>query len=177
MKGGRCFNMNKILHKKDGFMSVVGIILGGALFITLLWLMMDLTYYAQQNRSTKNILDNATASAVTLIDESSLGDGNIRFLEQEAIDMAKKIIMTDLFLDENGQPTPQSPLKESPVIQIYVVDEVDRENGTLVDVGGIKKMRIYNPSVIAYASLPIRGLFIKGKGPVFHQISASQVTY
>lgn len=168
--------MNRI-KSKSGFISIVAIILGGTVFIMMLWLMMDLTYYAQQNRSTKNILDNATASAVTLVDESSLGGGDIKFLNQEAVEMAKNIIKRELFLDENGQPTAQSPLREAPDIRIYVVDDVDKENGTLVNVAGVKNIRVKNPSIIAYAKLPMRGLFFKGKGPTFQQISASQVFY
>lgn len=167
----------KKLKQKDGFMSVVGVVLGSTLFITFMWLMLDLTHYAQQNRSTKNVLDNATASAVTRIDETSLGSGNIKFLKSEAREIAMNIIRGDLFLDENNNPLPQSPLKEAPEIQIFVIDNVDRVNGTLVDVAGVKTMRIKNPSVIIYGKLPTKGIFLRNKGPVFQHISASQVSY
>ena len=168
--------MNKIKNK-DGFISVVAIILGATLFISFLWLTLDLSYYVQQNRSTKNILDNASSSAVTRVDESTLGSGDIKFLRNEVEEMAMSIIRNDLFLDENNNPLPQSPLREKPEIQVLVVDNVDREYGTRVDVAGVKNMRVKNPSVIIYAKLPIKGLFLQGIGPTFQHISASQVSY
>lgn len=168
--------MNKIKNK-DGFVSIVAIILGATFLITFLWLTLDLSYFVQQNRSTKNILDNASASAVTRVDESTLGSGDIKFLKNEVEEMAMSIIRNDLFLDENNNPLPQSPLREKPEIQVLVVDNVNKEFGTKVDVAGVKNIKVKNPSVIIYAKLPIRGLFLRDLGPTYQHISASQVSY
>lgn len=168
--------MNKIKEKK-GFISIVSIILGSSLFISFMWLTMDLTYYIQQNRSTKNILDNASASAVTRVNESTLGSGNIKFIESEVKEMAMAILKGDLFLDDNNNPLPQSPLRNAPEIEILAIDNVDRVNGTNVSVAGVKTINVKNPTVIVYAKLPIKGLFIKDVGATFTHISASQVSY
>lgn len=165
------------LKKKDGFMSVVSIIFGASLLLTFMWLMVDLTYYAQQNRSTKNILDNATASAVTRVDENTLGSGNIKFKKAEAEKVAMDILRRDLFLDNEYNPLPQSPLKSAPEVKIYVVDDINSPGGKVVDVSGIKNIRVKNPSVIIYAKLPLKGIFFKNIGPTFQHISASQVSY
>ena len=172
--------MNKLksnLKKKDGFMSVVSIIFGASLLLTFMWLMVDLTYYAQQNRSTKNILDNASASAVTRVNELTLGSGNIQFNKKEAEKVAMDIIKGDLFLDDNYNPLPQSPLKEAPTVNVYVVDNITEPGGRVIDVSGIKNIRVKNPSVIIYAKLPLKGIFFKNLGPTFQHVSASQVSY
>lgn len=173
--------IKKIFNKKEGFISIVGIIMGASLFISIMWVMMDLAYYAQQNRSTKNILDNASASAVTMIDETTLGTGNIKFLRTEAKNVAMTIIRNDLFLDNNNIPLENSPLREAPFIEVYVIDDnIDKKNGTPVQIGrgnSVKTLNVKNPSIIIYAELPVKGIFLRNKGPKFTHISASQVTY
>lgn len=172
-------NLKNKLKEKDGIISVISVLYGVTIFLMLMWLSIDFTFFMQQNRSFKNILDNASASAITRVSDNSLGTGNIKFETtpgKTPKEIAIQILKNDFFLNNSYVPQEKSPLKGVPDFEIKVVDNVDRKNGTVVSTYK-GDMRIYEPSVIISARLEMKGLLLKKLGPTVTMVSASHVHY
>lgn len=79
-------------NKKDGFISIVALIIMAILIPLLLFLVVDMQYYLQANKKVKSIVDNVAASASTTVIPDKLANG---ILELD-YDKAETYIMEDL---------------------------------------------------------------------------------
>lgn len=173
------FNLKNKIKEKKGVVSAISVLYGVTIFLMLTWLSIDFTFYMQQHRSFKNILDNASASAVTRVSDNSLGTGKIKFETtpgKTPKEIATQILKNDFFLNSDGSPSEKSPLKGTPSFEIKAIDSVNKTTGTVVNTykGDII---IYEPSVIISARLPMKGLIFKNLSPTVTMVSASNVHY
>lgn len=79
-------------NNKNGFSSVIGLILIAIALPLLLFLAVDMPYYMQANRKVKSVTDNVSASAATILDTELLADGILQIEE----DKAETYILEDL---------------------------------------------------------------------------------
>ena len=79
-------------NKKDGFISIVALIIMAILIPLLLFLVVDMQYYLQANKKVKSIVDNVAAAASTTVVPEKLANG---ILELD-YDKAETYIFEDL---------------------------------------------------------------------------------
>lgn len=144
--------LKKYLNRK-GFISIYAILLITFLLPFLLFTVVDVNHFMQQNRKLKNIVDNAGASAVTIIDSNKISKGVIEIIEPDATNVALGIIKKDLFLNDDLTPQPQSILSGRPDIKIYVA------NGAGSVTTPFGTVNVKKPSVIVYGKFPVKGLW------------------
>lgn len=151
--------INNLIQKyknKKGFISIYTMIMIAFLLPFLMFTAIDLNHFMQQNRHLKNLVDNAGASAITMVDDSKIPKGIIAINSKDAQDIVINIIRQQLFLNEDLTPKPESILSEKPTIIVHVLntgDSVVTPLGTTTAV---------NPSVVVYAKFPVKGLFFHG---------------
>lgn len=158
--------IKKIIKNKKGFMAIY-VIIGLSVFLPLaLFVSIDMPYMMTMNRKAKSTLDNASATAITCINESQASHGVIQINSSEAEKMAKKVIQESFGLNDDLSPNSNSLLKEKPTITVKVINNPTLEP-TYTTLNGT--FNISNPSVIIYAEIPINAQFLsKAKATVKH---------
>jgi len=159
---------------QQGFVSIFMILWMTVLLPMLLFVGLDLTQFIYENTRTKTVIDNASASAVTRLNEDVIREGILKIDEAKATEVAERIIREGLHLDENLEPLEGSPLVSKPTIDVQVVN-VRNKNGYPVDTPTGDVM-VYEPSVVIYAEYPVEGLFFTND-ITLEKIGASQATF
>lgn len=165
----------KHLKDKKGAVSIYTIILLAFLLPFLMFTVVDVNHYMQQNRRLKNIVDNAGASAVTMINESQLAYGNIEIDTNEASLVVERIVKESLFLNDDLTPKDISVLAEKPEIQVDVVN-TPPVGGVDVDTP-ISTIKVTNPSVVVYGKFKVKGLFFSRMSVDIQKVGMSQAQF
>lgn len=168
------FLKNKLIKNKKGFMTIY-VIIGLAVFLPIVFFVsIDMPYLMTMNRKIKNTLDNASATAVTCLNETSISSGVIQIDKMEAERMAKKVIQESFGLNSDLTVNNNSLLQENPNITIKVINNPTLEP-TYTTLNG--KFNISNPSVVIYGEIPVRTKFISMAKPVIKYTAISQVQF
>jgi hypothetical protein len=149
--------LNRILKRylnKKGFVSIYAVLLIAFLLPFLMFSFVDVNHFMQQNRKLKNIVDNAAASAVTMVDNTQIPKGIIQITDTDAINIATGIVKQDLFLNNDLTPQSKSILSGKPDLRVYVVNNAPTNVTTPLDT-----VNAQHPSVIVYGKFPVKGLF------------------
>ena len=166
--------MKRFLKDKKGFISIYMILWMTVLIPILLFVTVDLSHYVYENVRVKTVTDNASASAVTQINESLVPQGILEIDEVEAEKVALQIIKHDLHLNNDFTPKEGSPLMQAPQVQVHIVNITDESGYDFETPAGIVK--IYKPSVVVYGAYPVKGLFYNN-GVVMQKVGVSQVQF
>lgn len=166
--------MKRFLNNKKGFISIYMIMWMAVLIPILMFVTVDLSHYVYENIRVKTVTDNASASAITQINESLVPQGILAIDEVEAEKVALQIIKHDLHLNNDFTPKDGSPLMEAPQIQVHILNITDKDGYDFQTPAGTVK--IYNPSVVVYGSYPVKGLFYNN-GVVMQKVGVSQVQF
>ena len=163
------------VKNKKGFITIYMILWMAVLIPFFLFIFMDITHYASESIHLKGITDNASASAVTQINNDLVKYGTLEIDGAKAEKVALNIIAGSLNLfDDLSLKSDVNVLKSPPTVNVQVVNSYS-DLGTVVTTpaGDIK---IYKPSVIVYAEYPVRGVFF-GTTVVMKKIGVSQVQF
>lgn len=165
---------NKLIKNKKGFMSIY-VIIGLAVFLPImLFVSIDTPYMMTMNRKIKNTLDNASATAITCINETSASSGLIQIEVAEAERMAKKVIQESFGLNEDLTVNSNSLIAINPKITIKVINNPTIEP-TYTTLNGV--FEIKNPSVIIYAEIPVQAKFMTSAKPIVKYTAISQAQF
>lgn len=166
--------INRFFKNKKGFISIY-VIIALAVFLPIsLFISIDMPYMMTMNRKIKNTLDNASATAITCINESSASSGIIQINTIEAEKTAKKVIQESFGLEDDLSVNKHSLITEAPTITVKVINNPTLEptyktlNGTF---------NIKNPSVIVYAEIPVQAKFLTMAKPVVKYTAISQAQF
>lgn len=165
--------MKKLNNK--GFISIYTILWLCVLFPLLLFVSIDVSYYMHQNNRLKSITDNATASAVTYLDETQIPYGKLVIEEVEAKKAIMDIIRKDLSLNDDMTPKSDSVLGAAPKINVQVVNNVPSAGIEVTTPQG--NVTIKNSTVLTTVEYPIKGLFYHKTIANFKKLSVSQVQF
>lgn len=167
--------MRKSLKNKKGFISIYMILWLAVLIPFFLFFFMDFTHYVAEHIHLKSITDNASASAVTQLNQELIKYGTLEIDSEKAKDVAKSIIVKSLNLNDNYSiKNEKNVLSEAPTIDIQIVNSYS-ESG-LEHTTPLGTVKTYKPSVIIYAEYPVRGLFF-GKVVNVKKVGVSQVQF
>ena len=106
-----------MLKKKEGFTTIITLILLLITLPLLLFAVVDLPYWMTANRRLQNIVDNIASGASTALVESSLADGIIDFDTSSA----EQIILSELAAWFELSPIPALP--EGGYTQLLLVQD------------------------------------------------------
>lgn len=170
--------INKIKNKynKKGFISIYVILWMVVLFPLLMFISIDFTHFIHINNQLKDLTDNLSASAVTLLNEDEIPKGVLNIKENEANKIINKIVKNELKLNDDLTPTENSILISEPNIETKIVNEVP-SSGISVTLKNGDTIKVKNPSVIVSADYPVHGLFFKNMIIHFNKIGTSQVRF
>lgn len=167
--------MRRFLRDKKGFVSIYMILWMAVLIPFFLFICIDYTHYISEHVHLKSVTDNASASAVTQINEDLIKYGALEINTEKAKDVAKNIITKSLNLNSDYSPKDsKSLLSATPTIDIQVINTFSEEGIEHSTPAGTVK--IHKPSVIVYAEYPVRGLFF-GKVANIKKVGVSQVQF
>lgn len=170
--------MEKVKKKynKKGFISIYTILWIIVLLPLLMFVTIDFTHFMHVNNQLKNLTDNLSASAVTLLDEDEIPKGILTVKESDAEDMVNKMLKDELKLKDDLTPTDKSILRSAPDVEVKVVNEVPSAGiDVSLETGDI--VNVKNPSVIVSVDYPIRGLFYNKLTIHYKKIGTSQVQF
>lgn len=163
-----------IFKNKKGFVAIY-VIIGLSVFLPLsLFVSIDMPYMMTMNRKAKATLDNASATAITCINESQASHGIIQINSSEAEKMAKKVIQESFGLNDDLTPNANSLIKEKPVVTVKVINNPTAEPTYTTQNGTFK---ISNPSVIIYAEIPVYAQFLSKAKAVVKHTAISQAQF
>lgn len=167
-------NLIKRLLSEKGFVSIYTLIALGFLVPFLLFMVIDLNHFMQQNSHLKSILDNASASAVTKINNEQLADGIIEINSDEAEKAVLRILKESLLLNDDLTPKSNSILSKKPEIKIYVIN--DAEGGRNIDTP-LGTTNTSKTSVIVYGKFSIKALFVNKLALTMEKEGMSQALF
>lgn len=152
-----CFH--RLIANKKGFVSILAMLLLGAMLPLFLFALIEIQYlYALQER-VQHISDRASAAAAYQTDQNLwVNNGMIRIQEEEAIDIAKRVI------DENID-TMNSLLKSAPTYTVSVVNDVPTE----ISING-EVFEMNHPFVLVTLNIKPNGVFFK------HSVDISSIS-
>lgn len=164
----------KIIKNKKGFIAIY-VIIGLSVFLPLsLFVSIDMPYMMTMNRKIKSTLDNASATAITCINEDMASHGVIQINSSEAEKIAKKVIQESFGLNDDLSPNQYSLLQEKPNITIKVINNPTLEP-TYTTLNG--EFKINNPSVIIYAEIPVYTKFMPNAKSIVKHTAISQAQF
>lgn len=147
------------LKKRDGFMSVIVILLLSVLFPLLLFFMVELEHYYGTRNQFQGYVDAAASAAVMQIHRDMLSEGFIEIDPKEAENYAKKVLATNLGLNDDLTVTESSLVQEEPLVHVYVVDPNDLEDEPIYEIPDGIRYEIEHPTVIVYMEAQPKGIF------------------
>ncbi|MFJ8528559.1 cobalt ABC transporter permease [Bacillus sp. NPDC094106] len=166
--------IKQLLKNKKGVTSVYVILFVSALLPLLLFLCIDVPHYLDSSRKIKNVLDNASSSAITRIQDDKLPKGIIELNPEEAKEIIDKIIQHDLFLDEEFNPKKGSIVSGKPKIETHFVNNPDEITEVSTPIDNVK---VNHTSVVIYAEIPVNGLFFKFNEVKMKKVAVSQARF
>lgn len=163
------------VENKKGVVTIYVILWMAVLFPLLMFLAIDMTNYIYSSAKMKAVVDNAAASAITMIDEVQVESGIIRVVEDDAVEAVNTIMIKELNLNEDFTPSENSLLLDSPEVEVFVFN-VYSDEGVEVDTPlGTKTLT--RPTVFVKGEFEIKGLFYRGKSATLNRVGASQVEF
>lgn len=150
--------VRKYIKNNKGFTAIYVILFLAIFMPFMFFLTVDLPHFMSMNRKIKSTLDNATSTAVTRINEAKASSGVLEISEQEAKDIAMKVIIETFNLNDDLSLTDKSLIDNKPDIEIVVVNNIS-STPTYTSPNGT--FYILNPSVIIYGEVPVKARFFK----------------
>lgn len=142
-----------VVKNKNGFMSILIILILSFLIPFTLFIVIDLPYAMTMNRKIKNTLDNAASTAVTCVREELLSDGIIEIKEEEAIYQAERVIIESFYLNDDLSSSEKSLIGNDMKLDIKVFNHPDIDTVYKTENGTFK---LKNASVLIYAEVPVK---------------------
>lgn len=166
--------VKKLLKNKKGFMAIY-VIIALSVFVPIsLFVSIDMPYMMTMNRKIKNTVDNASATAITCINEQMASTGVIHINSNEAEIMAKKVIKESFGLGDDLSVNENSLIADAPTVTVKVINNPKSESTYETPNGTFD---IKNPSVIVYAEFPVQAKFLKMAKPVIKYTGISQAQF
>lgn len=166
--------IKKRLLCEKGFASIYTLIVLAFLLPFLLFTVIDINHFMQQNSHLKSVLDNASASAVTKINNDKLADGIIEINSDEAEEAVLRVLKASLLLNDDLTPKSNSILSEKPEIKIYVVNDAEGGKDITTPLGVTNTSRT---SVIVYGKFSVKALFINKLALTMEKEGMSQALF
>lgn len=166
--------MVKKFNNKKGFVAIYAIIMLSIFIPFALFVTIDMPYMMTMNRKIKNTLDNASATAITCINEEMASKGIIHINESKAEEIAKKVIQESFGLNDDLSINEYSLISGTPNITIKVINNPELESTYKTSNG---TFYISNPSVILYAEIPIQPKFMIFTKPNIKYTAISQAQF
>ncbi|HHT7008770.1 TPA: cobalt ABC transporter permease [Bacillus cereus] len=163
-----------LIKNKKGVTSVYVILIISVLLPLIMFLSIDVPHYLDSSRKIKNTLDNASSSAITLLNDQKISEGVLEVDKQVADAMIKRVIKNDLSLDDNYMPLKGSIVSKKPNIKTYVVNNPKGIETVQTPIDNIK---INKTSVIIYAEVPVKGLFFTFNEVIMRKVAVSQAQF
>lgn len=167
-------NIKKRLKNKKGFVSIYVIIGLAVLLPFMFFVSIDMPNHMSMNRKIKNTLDNAVSTAITCLDETSVTNGSLVINTQEAEARAKEVIKKSFGLNDDMTVNENSLISDTPTIRFKVINNPNAEPTYSTPNG---EYTIKNPSVIIYAEIPVKGLFLYKTEVTIKHTAISQVQF
>ena len=163
-----------LLKNKEGFTAIYIILVMSVLLPIMLFVFIDLPHLMTMDRRADNVIENASATAITYINKSKASNGVLYINEDEAKKKAMQIIAQTYNLNDDLSLNEHSTLSAPPKIDIEVInnpsvkDSITTPNGTFA---------IKNPSVVIYGEIPVNGLIWKYAKLTAKHTGISQVQF
>lgn len=174
-------------NKKKGAIGLTVVVFGALFLIAGYFFMVVMPLKLIQMNKMTSTLDNATASAVTLIDEDLIRtDGKVEILTDEATHAVYAIIAEAYDLELNGndlkfKPNQKSEFSELPYVQIKVVN-VNEQAGEVKVVtmtesdGTTDNVTVDASSIIVHVDMKFKPTILAfDKGMELSRTAASEV--
>lgn len=165
--------MNRILNKK-GFVSIVVLIVMACLLPFLIFLFSDLTHVRYAETKLQHITDNACSSASMALDTNALQDGKKVINEEQATQIVKSILKSELQLNDDLSPIEgKGMLFDKPKINLKIYNNIP-EQGYVIKTTK-RSIKLKNTSAILEVEYPIHLAFFKSAKFKVNKISVKQL--
>lgn len=164
------------LKRNDGFMSLVMLVVVSVLFPMFLFYFVEINYLYGVKDQIQGYTDSAAAAAVMQVNRERIKEGIIELDDQKADEYAKKILASNLRLNEDLSVTEGSLIKEDPIVRIYPVMPGDLEGKKEFVTPEGFKFSITNPTVIVYTEAQPQGIFFN-RFVTIKSVSAYQASF
>lgn len=178
-RGGEIWLFKKYwnrLKRNDGFMSLVMLVVVSVLFPLFLFYFVEINYLYGVKDQIQGYTDSAASAAVMQVNREKIKEGIIELDDQKAEEYAKKILASNLRLNEDLSVTEGSLIKEDPIVRIYPVMPSDLGGKTEYVTPEGFKFTITNPTVIVYTEAQPQGIFYN-RFVTIKSVSAYQASF
>ncbi|NMA49308.1 MAG: hypothetical protein GX947_06000 [Tissierellia bacterium] len=104
----------------------------------------------------KNYNDNIALSAISSIDKNYMSQGLLRINEDDAVEIAEKVFISNYYLNDDFSIKDFSPVSNTPLLKTYIINETNTNFTTDEGV----EFFIKNPTVIIYTECKPKGMIV-----------------
>jgi hypothetical protein len=161
----------ELRKNRKGFMSIIIVMFLCALLPFLLFFLVDEYYLYGVKDQFQSFNDRAALAGSLQIDVTKEQSGEIAFNEDKVSEYVNASLILNYKLNDDLTVTADSPIKESPLVKTYVVNNI---GNFTTDEGFVYDIK--QPTVIVYTEMKPKQIFVS-KLITFRSVSAYQASF